>query len=142
MGSLHAAKLTALKGIEFTGCYDSVAERAEKTAKRYGCRVYDSAAALATDINAALVAVPTKNHLECARPFLENGIAVLLEKPIAADITTAEEIVAIARENNAVLQIGHSERFNPMRGRWTTGIPGNRLSYGTTNHYRFQTIAP
>ena len=56
--------------------------------------------------------MPTSAHLEVARPFLEKGIHMLLEKPIADTVSSGQEIVRIAEEANVVLQIGHLERFN------------------------------
>src|SRR5690606_22298611 len=54
-----------------------------------------------------------KKHLETAEPFLRRGIACLIEKPLAADVATAERIRDLAREHAAVVQVGHIERFNP-----------------------------
>jgi predicted dehydrogenase len=64
-------------------------------------------------VDAVSIAVPTSEHPEVASRFLEKGISVLLEKPISYDIESAEELVRLAESGNAVLQIGHSERFNP-----------------------------
>ncbi|MCD6162898.1 MAG: Gfo/Idh/MocA family oxidoreductase [candidate division Zixibacteria bacterium] len=114
MGVFHAAKLAKTNDVDFIGCYDAVSEKAEKTASKYNCASYKSIAEIADDVEAVLIAVPTQNHLECSLPFLEKGIAVLVEKPIASDIGSAEKIVKTANENNAVLQVGHSERFSSV----------------------------
>ncbi|MFQ5654958.1 MAG: Gfo/Idh/MocA family oxidoreductase, partial [Planctomycetota bacterium] len=58
--------------------------------------------------------VPTPLHLEAARPFLEAGRAVLIEKPLAANLEEAEEILRIAKRSGSTLQVGHIERFNPV----------------------------
>jgi len=56
--------------------------------------------------------VPTTAHLEVARPYLEQGVHMLLEKPVAADLPAGQEIVRLAEAAGVVLQIGHLERFN------------------------------
>jgi len=65
-------------------------------------------------VQAVTVAVPTVAHLRVARPFLERGVAVLIEKPLAPDSTAARELHAVARRHNTLLQVGHTERFNPV----------------------------
>jgi predicted dehydrogenase len=57
--------------------------------------------------------VPTVDHLAIARPFLERGIHVLVEKPMAASLDEAEEMIALANASGAMLAVGHTERFNP-----------------------------
>ena len=114
MGRFHAAKLKAHPRIEFVGCYDIIPERAQKIASEFGCQAFAAMADFFDRAQAVLVAVSTKDHLACSLPFLENKIAVLLEKPIASNTNEARQIVAAARLNSTVLQIGHSERFNPV----------------------------
>jgi predicted dehydrogenase len=64
-------------------------------------------------VDAVSIAVPTTFHFEVASRFLESKIAVLLEKPITSDLESASKLVDISEANKALLQIGHSERFNP-----------------------------
>ena len=59
------------------------------------------------------IAVPTVDHLAVARPFLERGIHVLVEKPMAASLAEANEMVSLASASGAMLAVGHTERFNP-----------------------------
>ena len=63
-------------------------------------------------VDAVSVVVPTQGHLEVARFFLENGVDVLVEKPIAATTVEGEAMVAAARKGGRILQVGHVERFN------------------------------
>jgi len=62
---------------------------------------------------AAIVSVPTEEHAEVALAFLEHGIPLLVEKPLAASVDEAQAIVDAARANDVVLAVGHVERFNP-----------------------------
>jgi predicted dehydrogenase len=114
MGKFHASKLAAIPEIKFVGCSDLDITRAKAIAGQYNCAAFASPADLLNDIEAVIIAVPTQYHLESALPFLEKGIAVLLEKPIAPDIEAAEKLVHAAETSQAVFQIGHSERFNPV----------------------------
>src|SRR5215213_2725247 len=64
-------------------------------------------------IDAASVAVPTEAHCEIACGLLEAGIHVLVEKPISRTLEEADRMIEAARRGNAILQVGHLERFNP-----------------------------
>lgn len=114
MGRFHAAKLVNSGEVEFVGCFDIIPKKAQKIASEFNCNALRSLSDFFRKVEAVCIAVPTRNHLKCSLPFLENKIAVLLEKPIAEDVEPAEKIVKMAKENNTVLQIGHSERFNPV----------------------------
>src|SRR5215469_7345455 len=59
------------------------------------------------------VAVPTVAHLAVARELMESGVDVLIEKPLANTLAEADELLAVARRHNRVVQVGHLERFNP-----------------------------
>jgi predicted dehydrogenase len=63
--------------------------------------------------DAASLCVPTVHHAECARTLLAAGVDLLIEKPIAANLAEADEIVRVARELDRTVQVGHLERFNP-----------------------------
>jgi len=63
--------------------------------------------------HAASICVPTVHHASVAEVLLQNGIDVLIEKPFANNLADADRVLALARANNRILQIGHLERFNP-----------------------------
>jgi len=114
MGKFHASKLSVITNVDFIGCYDTVTEKAEDVAKASNCTVINSIDDFIGNVDAVIVAVPTQYHEDVSLPLLENGIAALLEKPIAPDLYSAQKIVDMAKANNAILQIGHSERFNSV----------------------------
>jgi len=62
---------------------------------------------------AVTVAVPTESHLKVALPFLERGVAVLVEKPLARDESEARRLIDAAEKAGAVFAVGHTERYNP-----------------------------
>lgn len=68
---------------------------------------------LAGKVDAAIVATPTSEHAEIGCWLLEHGIDVLVEKPIAPDLESADRLVEAAERHARILQVGHLERFNP-----------------------------
>ncbi len=113
MGRFHAARLSENSNAEFIGCMDIVPEKAEKIASEYRIEKFEAIDSMLGRIDAVSVAVPTTEHLKVASQFLEKGVAVLLEKPISYDMESAEKLAELAETKKAVLQVGHSERFNP-----------------------------
>ena len=113
MGRFHAAKFAESDKIEFVGCMDSDESKALDLSKRYKIKAFTDAEDMAGCVDAVSVAVPTSYHFSVASQFLKRKISVLLEKPISHDLQSAEKLVNVAESNDTVLQIGHSERFNP-----------------------------
>lgn len=68
---------------------------------------------LAGKVEAAIVAAPTTVHEEIGCALMENGIDVLVEKPIASDLDAAARLIDTAERRGRILQVGHLERFNP-----------------------------
>ena len=66
-----------------------------------------------SELQAASVAAPTGQHLSIARELMQGGVDVLIEKPLAATLAEAEELVALAARHKRTAQVGHLERFNP-----------------------------
>jgi predicted dehydrogenase len=92
------------------------AARADAVARQYGARAFGSVEQLIAtrgEIAAASIAVPTVRHLEVARQLIDAGIDVLVEKPLAASLAEADEIIHLARRSGRIVQAGHLERFNP-----------------------------
>jgi predicted dehydrogenase len=112
LGQHHARLLASMDGVELAGVVDVRRERAEEIAARVGTRAFTSAADLA-DIDAVAIAVPTDAHVEVALPFIERGVAVLVEKPLAASVHEADRLIAAAEARGVLLAAGHTERFNP-----------------------------
>src|SRR5215475_11611209 len=100
-------------GIEFVGVVDSDSRRAQAVATEFGTQSFNSPSDLLGKIDAASIAVPTIHHLSIAREIMESGADVLVEKPIAATLAQADELIAAASRSGRVAQVGHLERFNP-----------------------------
>lgn len=102
--------------VRLVGVVDSDTARADAVAREFGCRAFGSVEQLVTthrEIQAATVAVPTIHHLKTARQLMEAGIDVLIEKPVAASLAQADELVRLSQQVGRIVQVGHLERFNP-----------------------------
>ncbi len=114
LGSVHARIYDELDNSEFVGVYDTDRDRAEQTAAEYSVKAFQSLDQLAEAVEAVSVVVPTDQHRDVAGLLIERGKHVLVEKPITETTAEAEELVAMARENRVIVQVGHVERFNPV----------------------------
>ena len=116
MGALHAGKLRALHGTELAvslaGVADLERERAAAVAGPLGVPASADYRELLPDADAAVVAVPTVEHHAVVLDSLRAGLHVLVEKPVAASLAEAEQLLATAHAAGLLLQVGHLERFN------------------------------
>ena len=102
--------------VRLVGVVDPDTARADAIAREFGCKSFGSVEQMLTthsEVQAASVAVPTVLHLEVARALMEAGVDVLIEKPLAATLGEADELLRLAVEHKRVAQVGHLERFNP-----------------------------
>lgn len=113
MGRHHVRVYSQLPGARLVGVIDQNVERAKALAEPLGVRYAERWTPEFADIAAATIAVPTVHHLASARPLIERGIGVLIEKPLAPTVEEAQEIAALARKYNSIVHVGHTERFNP-----------------------------
>jgi len=104
------------EAVRLVGVVDPDVARADAVASEFGCRAFGSVEQLVTthsEVQAASVAVPTVRHLEIVRALMQAGVDVLAEKPLAASLAEADELVRLAQSLNRIGQVGHLERFNP-----------------------------
>ncbi len=112
-GHRHAAKLATLERARLVGVGDIDAGRCRAVADELGTECVTDYRDLFGEVDAVAIATPTSTHFDITREFLERGIHVLLEKPIAATMEEARGLVELAENKGLVFQIGHLERFNP-----------------------------
>ena len=110
-GGYHASKYAAFNGVEFLGVFDPVADHAQALCGERGGKPFASLSDLIEACDIITVASPAVFHHDAARRALIAGKAVLVEKPLAATSAEARELVSLAELNNAVLRVGHQERF-------------------------------
>ncbi|MDH5571541.1 MAG: Gfo/Idh/MocA family oxidoreductase [Gammaproteobacteria bacterium] len=113
LGKFHAQKYARLKDSNLIAVCDTNQTIAKGIADEYGVEVCGDYKNLIGKVDAVSIVVPTQKHYDVAKFMLENGVHVLLEKPITSTVEQAKELVAIAKQNKLKLQIGHLERFNP-----------------------------
>ncbi len=112
-GKNHLRVIHEKPDTELVAVIDTDPQRAAEAAERYGCKHSTDLSSLFGCVDAAIVAVPTTAHAEVGCTLLDAGIDVLVEKPIAADLVSAQRLIDSAHAGGRILQVGHLERFNP-----------------------------
>ena len=113
LGRLHARIITQIPEAQAVGFVETNDEIAGEVTANLKLTRYDSVAALAKEIDCAVVATPTTTHFAIARELIEAGCDVMVEKPITAEIDDARSLIALAAAHGRIVQVGHSERYNP-----------------------------
>ncbi len=113
LGKFHAQKFAQIPGSELVAVVDIDDEVRERVATDLGVDAIGDYRKLIGAVDAVSVVVPTPTHFEIAKAFLDSGVHVLVEKPITETVEQATRLIDIAKRRNAVLQVGHLERFNP-----------------------------
>lgn len=140
MGRNHARVCAELPQIELAGIVDLDEARVAPLAEQYGTKYYKDYQSLYGQIDGVVIVSPTPLHYQIAHDFLEQGVHVLVEKPITVEVEQAKRLVALAKEKNLILQVGHLERFNPaiVKLKHMVGTPVlvecHRLSGPTTRN--------
>jgi predicted dehydrogenase len=110
-GRLHMAKYQALDGVELVAVADP-SETARSAAElKFGVCTYANWRELKRSVDVVSICSPASTHAEIVRGFLNAGVHVLVEKPIATDLEESEELIALAAAKGRVLTVGHQERF-------------------------------
>jgi predicted dehydrogenase len=112
LGYHHVRILRDVPGAKLIGFFESKAERASTVANELGVRAFDRLDELLDHVDAATIVVPTPAHHAVAMAALSRGKHLLIEKPIAATLAEADELLAVAKRTGALIQTGHVERFN------------------------------
>jgi len=107
---------TAGLGVALVAAVEPHSTRAADAASKYAIPVFSTVNELLSadlKLDAATVAVPTVHHHAVASPLLEAGLDLLVEKPLAASLAEADDLIRLAEKGSRILQPGHLERFNP-----------------------------
>lgn len=110
-GGYHASKYASHDMADLTAVFDPDHGRAQALADKHGAHAVDQFEAMIEHVDAVVVAAPATYHFDLADRALRAGRHVFVEKPIALDVADANALVARARDNNLVMQVGHQERF-------------------------------
>jgi virulence factor len=114
MGERHCRVCANLPRVELVGVADRDKDRGCKVADLYGVTYFSDHRALLPQLDAVTIAASTPSHYTLAAECLEQGLHVMVEKPITETIEQAQQLVQMADERGLVLQVGHIERFNPV----------------------------
>ena len=112
LGRIHAKIYANMDNVELVAVVDADQSVAASIADKHNCQALTCTSGLESQIDAVSIVVPTSLHLAVSRSFLEAGVHMLLEKPVAPSVAESAEIVELARKNGVILLIGHLERFN------------------------------
>jgi predicted dehydrogenase len=112
-GAHHARHYAANPSAHLVAVVDTDASRAFAMGMAYGAESLSDHRALIGRVDAVSIAAPTSYHHTIARDLIEAGIHVFVEKPIAATVADAADLVARADKAGVALQVGHIERFSP-----------------------------
>jgi predicted dehydrogenase len=112
LGQHHARVYAELDNCELVGIADIDVERGEEIAKRHSTTFYRDYHDLFGQVDALSIAVPTEHHYRIGLDCLQQGIHLLIEKPMTATLEEADHLIETAAAADAILQIGHTERFN------------------------------
>lgn len=133
MGRNHIRVLHGLDGVDLVVVADV---RGDPDGRARGAAVVTSVEQFLTyDLDMAVVAVPTAHHLELGLQLAAADVHTLMEKPLAADIDEARQLVAAFERRDLVACVGHVERYNPalqaLRRRLEAGELGEVIQLAT-----------
>ncbi|HUP60837.1 MAG TPA: Gfo/Idh/MocA family oxidoreductase [Thermoanaerobaculia bacterium] len=113
LGRRHARVLTEIPEANVAGFVEPKDENAAEVQQKHSLRRFDSVAAIAKEIDCAVIATPTTTHFEIAQQLLIAGCDVMIEKPITTTPEQARWLIDLAAKHGRIIQVGHVERYNP-----------------------------
>ena len=112
LGQHHARVYAELDECELIGVCDADANRGKEVAARHGTRFFPIYTEFFGHVDALSIAVPTAHHYTLGCACVEQGLPLLIEKPMTRTLEEADHLQALATARNVILQIGHIELFN------------------------------
>ena len=113
LGRFYAQKYAGMNDVELIGVADIDFERAKQVAAEVGTIAYPQYRDFFGKADAVSIVVPTPEHFQISREFLEHDTDVMIEKPMTKTLEEADELIRISEERGLIIQVGHLERFNP-----------------------------
>jgi predicted dehydrogenase len=127
MGERHCRVYSTLRNANLVGIAEVNAAKGEAVAKDYGTKYFEDYRQLLEKVDAVSLVTPTPYHFRLASDAIEQGVHVLVEKPMTETVDQAIELVRLADERGVTLQVGHIERFNPVFAELKNVISERRL---------------
>ena len=113
MGKIHLQLLQEIPGFSVMGFYDPDPEVSKSVQEKTGIRSFSSPEALMDICDAVDIVAPTRSHFELGKKAIKKGCHIFCEKPLAATVSEARELVKMIEEAGVTGMVGHVERFNP-----------------------------
>ena len=117
LGTIHTRLLLQHPEVECVGVSDPSPLACHRAAESFRVATSLDYRGWTGELDAAIIAAPSQNHYEISSELLRRGIHLLIEKPLTTATWQADQLVDLAQQNNAIVQVGHVERFNPA---WNT----------------------
>lgn len=127
MGQSHVRIYSEMDNVDLVAVCDQDKSVIDKISGKYDVMVFKDYTEIDTPLDAVSICVPTKLHKKVALFFIEKGVHVLVEKPIASNSEESKELISSAKDNNVNLMVGHIERFNPIVTEVKKRIQNNEL---------------
>ncbi|MFK7768703.1 MAG: Gfo/Idh/MocA family oxidoreductase [Mariniblastus sp.] len=113
LGKIHARLLNSQDDVEVVAIADPSPSAQQQVLDEIETRAVSDYQKLYGQIDAAVVATPTRTHFAIASELLQNNIHTLIEKPLTDSVSDAQKLVNLADRSGLVISVGHVERFNP-----------------------------
>ena len=113
LGKIHIRLLKEMEAYELVGFYDASQEVAALVEKEFAVKRFVSMETLLEQVDAIDIVTPTIAHYECASKAIKSSKHIFIEKPVTNTIDEAKSLMALSKEANVKVQVGHVERFNP-----------------------------
>ena len=113
LGQHHTKHYSKIDGANLVGVFDLNQDRCKSIAAKYDIKPYETLGELLKKTEALSVVTPTKDHKKVAEECINKGKHVFIEKPITKTVAEAEGLIALAKEKETIIQVGHIERLNP-----------------------------
>jgi predicted dehydrogenase len=113
LGQYHVEKYHQHPAANLIAICDIEPQRASQLAQQYNLASFSDFRDLVSQVDAVSIVTPTPSHFTIAQSCLEQGLDVLIEKPITTSIEQADALISLAKKKQCLIQVGHIERFNP-----------------------------
>ncbi|MCD6366138.1 MAG: Gfo/Idh/MocA family oxidoreductase [Bacteroidales bacterium] len=113
LGKIHLKILLEMKQVKVVGFYDVDKNTAEEIASEFGVTDFPTVESLIDSVDIIDIVAPTTSHFDVALKTIRSSKHLFIEKPLAATVDEAKELVKLAHEAKVKIQVGHVERFNP-----------------------------
>ena len=113
LGKIHTRLMKANKAVDLVAVAEPSPLAQQAIIDEFDVEVVSDYKKLVGEVDAVVIATPTRTHFQVADFCLDNQIHCLIEKPLTDSVSDAQALVGKAKQNNCIVSVGHCERFNP-----------------------------